>query len=119
MGFDLEFASGQGFADFSEHDAAPTLQLAVIYTTVVRATASGRGPRASPPAYQFVRTQPAGVASSRRPPPTARRSPCVTSSARWSTAGARSACARPCAPSGARGGRGVGERGRRGRRSGA
>ena len=40
MGFDLEFASGQGFADFSEHDAAPTLQLAVIYTTVVRATAS-------------------------------------------------------------------------------
>ena len=40
MGFDLEFASGQGFADFSEHDGAPTLQLAVIYSTVVRATAS-------------------------------------------------------------------------------
>ena len=39
MGFDLEFASGQGFADFSEHDGAPTLQLAVIYTTLVRATA--------------------------------------------------------------------------------
>ncbi len=42
MGFDLEFASGQGFADLSEHDAAPTLQLAVIYTAVVRATAAGR-----------------------------------------------------------------------------
>jgi hypothetical protein len=40
VGFDLEFASGQGFADFSEHDGAPTLQLAVIYSTVVRATAS-------------------------------------------------------------------------------
>ena len=42
MGFDLEFTSGQGFADLSERDAAPTLQLAVIYTTVVRATAAGR-----------------------------------------------------------------------------
>ena len=42
MGFDLEFTSGQGFADLSEHDAAPTLQLAVIYTTVVRATAADR-----------------------------------------------------------------------------
>ena len=43
MGFDLEFTSGQGFADLSEHDAAPTLQLAVIYTTVVRATAAVGG----------------------------------------------------------------------------
>ena len=42
MGFDLEFTSGQGFADLSEHAAAPTLQLAVIYTTVVRATAADR-----------------------------------------------------------------------------
>ena len=41
VGFDLEFASGHGFSDLSEHDAAPTLQLAVIYTSVVRATATG------------------------------------------------------------------------------
>jgi hypothetical protein len=47
VGFDLEFASGQGFADLSEHDAAPTLQLAVIYTTVVRTTATGRAAAAA------------------------------------------------------------------------
>ena len=38
IAFDLEFASGSGFG--YEHEAVPTLQLAVIYTTVVRATAS-------------------------------------------------------------------------------
>ena len=38
VAFDLEFASGSGFG--YEHEAVPTLQLAVIYTAVVRATAS-------------------------------------------------------------------------------
>ena len=37
VAFDLEFASGSGFG--YEHEAVPTLQLAVIYTAVVRATA--------------------------------------------------------------------------------
>ena len=35
IGFDLEFASSSGLG--YEYEVAPTLQLAVMYTTVVRA----------------------------------------------------------------------------------
>ena len=39
VGFDLEFASSSGFN--LEYEVVPTLQLAVMYTTVVRATTPG------------------------------------------------------------------------------